>query len=74
MGTEVTERGYDLKRLLVGTGITQSDVAGVLGKTEAQVSRILNERDAMPEDFPARFRLAMHEIHGQRGERLAEVA
>lgn len=61
--------GESLRRMLDGTRINQADIAAELGLTEPRLSRILNGRDAMPEDFPARWKQAVQQIAREQYER-----
>lgn len=55
-----------LRRLLDGTGVSQSDVARWLDMWDPKLSRILNGREPMPEGFEACFRQAVADITHER--------
>jgi transcriptional regulator with XRE-family HTH domain len=56
------DTGIELRRMLVGSGVTQADMAEILGVDESAMSRILSGRQAMPDGFADKFRLSVRTV------------
>lgn len=63
-------QAIEMKRKLVGTGIRQADIADALGVDQAVVSRYLNGRRGIPDDFPERFERAFDSLCIERARQL----
>jgi len=52
------ETGIRLKRMVIGTGVTQGEIARRLGHSSAELSRILGGHRAAPEGFARDYEIA----------------
>jgi hypothetical protein len=60
------EAGITLRRLLIGTGVKQGDVAARLGYDPAVLSRILSGHKLAPEGFVESFREAFRQAAAEQ--------
>ncbi len=71
--TQTDMTGADLKRMLVGTPITQGAIAKKLGWDEPKLSKALNE-DPLPDGLADRFRQAFVDLAKAQAKRLLAAA
>lgn len=74
------ETGIRLRRMLIGTGVTQGEIARRLGWPSSELSRMLSGHRTVPErfaeDYQAAFEAASLELRerGERASREVQVA